>query len=405
MNNTKIIGPFTQIVPLSGLSLKGSIADEDLTLLDNHWITVTNGKVESIDANPNLSSADEVVEIAEKYVLVPGLVDCHTHMIWGGNRAQDYSMRMAGKSYQEILANGGGIFDSVRKTQEAASGELMSSFLKRANRHMADGVTTVEVKSGYGLEPEHELKILETLSQAQSHTPIDIIATCLAAHVCPKDKERKEFLDLIIRDLLPTLKSQNLAKRVDIFVEDNAFPVDLALPYLEEVHRMGFDITVHADQFTTGGSELAVQVGALSADHLEASGEKEIKMLAASDTIAVALPGASLGLGMQFTPARKLLDAGASLAISTDWNPGSAPMGDLLVQASLLGIYEKLSSAELLAGITFRAAQALGLSDRGRLEPGKMADMIAFPLHDFREIFYNQGKVKPDMVWKKGVLV
>ncbi|WP_421875467.1 imidazolonepropionase [Marinoscillum sp.] len=405
MNNTKIIGPFTQIVPLSGLSLKGSIADEDLTLFDNHWITVTNGKVESFDAKPNLSSADEVVEIAEKHVLVPGLVDCHTHMIWGGNRAQDYSMRMAGKSYQEILANGGGIFDSVRKTQEAASGELMSSFLKRANRHIADGVTTAEVKSGYGLEPEHELKILETLSQAQSHTPIDIIATCLAAHVCPKDKERQEFLDLIIRDLLPTLKSQSLAKRVDIFVEDNAFPVDIALPYLQEARRMGFDITVHADQFTTGGSELAVQVGALSADHLEASGEKEIKLLAASDTVAVALPGASLGLGMQFTPARKLLDAGASLAISTDWNPGSAPMGDLLVQASLLGIYEKLSSAELLAGITFRAAQALGLSDRGILEPGKLADMIAFPLQDFREIFYNQGKVKPDMVWKKGVLV
>ena len=174
--------------------------------------------------------------------------------------------------------------------------------------------------------------------------------------------------------------------------------------YLSDAKKLGFDITIHADQFTTGGSELAVKLGALSADHLEASTEREIDMLAQSDVVSVALPGASLGLGMQFTPARKLLDAGASLAISTDWNPGSAPMGDLLVQASLLGIYEKLSSAELLAGITFRAAKALGLSDRGRLSVGFQADMIAFPVKDYRDVFYNQGRVKPSMVWKKGIL-
>lgn len=165
---------------------------------------------------------------------------------------------------------------------------------------------------------------------------------------------------------------------------------------------MGFDITVHADQFSTGGSEVAVNVGAVSADHLEASGEEEIKRLAASETVAVALPGASLGLGMGFAPARKLLNAGACLAIASDWNPGSAPMGDLLLQASVLSAYEKLTTAETFAGLTFRAAKALNLYDRGILEKGKLADMQAYPCTDYREILYHQGKLKPIKVYKKG---
>lgn len=406
MNNPKIIGPFKQILPLTNLSLKGSVADENLQILTDQWVKVIDGRVDSIlDEQPLKSDSLEIVEIEGDHVLIPGLVDCHTHMVWGGNRAKDYSMRMAGKTYQEILATGGGIFDSVKKTQDATADELKVGLNARATRHLKDGVTTVEVKSGYGLEPQHEIKILETIQSAQGTLPIDMIPTCLAAHVCPKGMDKQEFLEHIVQDLLPTLKEKGLTRRVDIFVEDNAFTVDIAEPYLREAKTLGFDITVHADQFTTGGSELAVKVGALSADHLEASGAEEIKLLADSDTVAVALPGASLGLGMQYTPARKLLDAGAALAISTDWNPGSAPMGDLLVQASLLGIYEKLSSAEILAGITFRAAAALGLKDRGTLAKGMLADMIAFPISDYRDIFYNQGKIKPDMVWKKGELV
>ncbi len=165
---------------------------------------------------------------------------------------------------------------------------------------------------------------------------------------------------------------------------------------------MGFELTVHADQFTMGGSAVAVKFDALSADHLEASGEKEIKVLAQSNTIAVALPGASLGLGCGFTPARKILDQGGGLAIASDWNPGSAPMGDLLAQASILATFEKLSTAEVFAGITFRAAAALGLNDRGKIWPGFLADFILFPTSDYREILYQQGKLKPEMVWKSG---
>ena len=166
--------------------------------------------------------------------------------------------------------------------------------------------------------------------------------------------------------------------------------------------KQGFDITVHADQFSSGGSKVAVDSGAISADHLEASGDKEITMLAKSDTIATALPGASMGLGVAFTPGRKLLDSGGALAIASDWNPGSAPMGDLLMQAAVLGSYEKLSNAEVLSGITYRAARALNLSDRGMLAPGMCADLLLFETDDYREIFYHQGKLKPLKVFKNG---
>jgi imidazolonepropionase len=198
------------------------------------------------------------------------------------------------------------------------------------------------------------------------------------------------------------LQAENLCTRIDAFVEKSAFSPEEILPYLKKAQQMGFDLTIHADQFSCGGSQVAVTLGARSADHLEASGEVEIQALAQSSTVAVALPGASIGLGMAFTPARKLLDQGAILAIASDWNPGSAPMGDLLTQASILATFEKLSTAEVLAGITFRAAAALGLTDRGKLTIGQLADFILFPTADYREILYQQGKMKPVGVWKKG---
>jgi len=198
------------------------------------------------------------------------------------------------------------------------------------------------------------------------------------------------------------LQAEKLCHRIDAFVEKSAFTPQEITPYLEKAKQLGFDLTIHADQFSCGGSQVAVALGARSADHLEASGEVEIQALAQSSTVAVALPGASIGLGMAFTPARKLLDQGAILAIASDWNPGSAPMGDLLAQASILATFEKLSTAEVLAGITFRAADALGLTDRGKLTTGQLADFILFPTADYREILYQQGKMKPVGVWKKG---
>lgn len=399
----QLFGPFKQVIPLSNLPMKGALTDDALEILTDGAIVCEEGRIVEIgpfrEYNPDHYQFEEILG---DHVLMPAMVDCHTHLVWGGTRAHDYALRMAGKSYQEILAAGGGIFDSVRKTQEASPDELAAHLVQRATRHLKEGVTTIEVKSGYGLIKEHELKILQSIRSAQSQLEADLIPTCLGAHVCPKEFESKDFLTYLEKEVLPQVLVKGLARRVDIFIEDHAFPPELAKTYLLKAKKLGFDLTVHADQFTTGGAKVAVEVGARSADHLEASGDEDIRMLAASEVMPVALPGASLGLGVPFAPARKLLDAGAGLAIATDWNPGSGPMGDLLVQASLLGIYQKLSSAELFAGITFRAATALGLADRGRLAAGYLADMMAFETDDYRELFYHQGKLKPAMVWKKG---
>ncbi|SNT20583.1 imidazolonepropionase [Ekhidna lutea] len=401
---SKLIGPFKEVITLAKTPEKGVLADSSLLIIENGGVLVEDEKILKTGSFESLSKeADQIEEVESAHVLMPGLVDCHTHLVWGGTRARDYTLRMSGESYEKILEQGGGIFDSVEKTRGASSEVLKEGLVKRANRHLNDGVTTIEVKSGYGLDVGNELKVLEVVKNAKADIKADLIPTCLAAHVCPKEfSDKKEFLTYLENELLPQLLVKGLTNRIDIFVEPSAFPVEIAKDYMAAARKLGFDLTIHADQFHTGGSQIAVELGARSADHLEASTDKEVELLAKSDTVAVALPGASIGLGMQFTPARKLLDAGASLAISTDWNPGSGPMGDLLVQAAILGIYEKLSSAEIFSGITFRAAKALGLDDRGRIAVGKKADMIAFPVDDYREILYNQGKIKPDMIWKNG---
>lgn len=269
------------------------------------------------------------------------------------------------------------------------------------------GVTTIEVKSGYGLEIEQELKILRAIQQANQELPIALVATCLAAHMKPRDYNgsASAYLQYIEEYLYPILIREGLSNRIDAFVEQSAFSVDEIRPYLQSAKDMGFDITVHADQFTSGGAKLACELGAISADHLEATSQKDIDLLGASETVAVALPGASLGLGMNFTPCRKLLDAGAALAIATDWNPGSAPMGQLMAQAAILASAQKLSNAELFAGITFRAAKALNLTDRGSLAPGNRADFIIYQTDSYQNIPYHQGTILPQLVWANGQLV
>jgi len=395
-------GPFTQILPLTGMSLKGALTDDQLQVITAGGVLIENGLILSVGDFETLRKNNPSVQINEietEAVLLPGFVDCHTHICFAGSRAKDYAMRIQGKTYLEIAKTGGGIWDSVTQTRAADEATLTESLLKRIERHLAEGVATIEVKSGYGLSVEQELKQLRAIKAASTQTKASIVATCLAAHMVPKDfsGSQIEYLQHVLNDLLPVIKKENLAKRMDIFIEESAFNADNATIYLNKAKQMGFDITVHADQFTTSGSKAAVNVGAVSADHLEASGDNEIKLLAASNTVAVTLPGASLGLGMQYAPARKLLNAGACLAIASDWNPGSAPMGDLLMQAAVMSAAEKLSTAEVFAGLTYRAAKALNLTDRGTLATGLRADIQAYPVNDYREILYQQGKLKPLM--------
>jgi imidazolonepropionase len=403
----KLIGPFTQILPLTGLPLKGALRDDQLHIIPGGGVLVEDGLIIAVDdfnkLRSNYSSA-QIEEITGDHVLLPGFIDCHTHLCFAGSRAKDYAMRMEGRTYLEIAQSGGGIWDSVTQTRAADVATLTSLLIKRVQRHLAEGVTTIEIKSGYGLSIDAELKQLRAIKAAGDMTQASLVSTCLAAHMLPKDfdGDQQAYLNYVLHDLLPVIKQKGLANRVDIFIEQSAFNTSNALNYLAKAKQMGFEVTIHADQFTTGGSEVAVKARASSADHLEASGDYEIKLLAGSDTVAVTLPGASMGLGMPYAPARKLLDAGACLAIASDWNPGSAPMGDLLLQAAVMAVSEKLCAAEVFAGLTGRAAHALKLNDRGMLSKGKLADMQAYPCDDYREILYQQGKLKPEKVWIAG---
>ncbi|WP_047418712.1 imidazolonepropionase [Cellulophaga sp. Hel_I_12] len=411
MKNLKLIGPFKQLVTMANLPLKGALKDEQLEILADVGILMENGIIQKIgDFDKLVSEASKTtvhIKLEGNHVGLPGFIDAHTHICFGGTRAKDYAMRNAGKTYLEIAKAGGGIWDTVTETRKASSEELIKKTIKRAQQHLKNGVTTVEVKSGYGLSVNEELKMLRAIKKANTDIAIDLIATCLAAHMKPKDfsGSHAEYLAEISSSLFPILKEEKLANRIDAFIEESAFSREDIRPYFSKAKAMGFDITVHADQFSTGGSATAIEFDALSADHLEASTDKEIALLAKSNVIATALPGASLGLGCAFTPARKLLDAGCCLAIASDHNPGSAPMGDLLTQAAILQSFEKLSNAEVLAGITYRAAAALHLKDRGEIKEGFLADLALFHTDNYNEILYHQGSFKPCMVFKNGNLV
>ncbi len=395
---------------MTGLSLKGPISDDQLPLVEEGGILVEGEKIRAIgkfDALRDRWKTVGVRYLEGNHSCIPGLIDAHTHICFGGSRANDYALRNSGKTYLEIAETGGGIWDTVTQTRKTSAPQLVKGVVKRANRHLKNGVTTLEVKSGYGLSVEEELKMLYAIQQANGEVSVDLIPTCLAAHILPKDYNGSaaQYLFEISTQLLPKLKADGLSNRIDTFIEESAFSPEEIAPYLQKAKEMGFDICVHADQFSTGGSGVAAQFNAISADHLEASTEREIELLVQSNVIAIALPGASLGLGCNFAPARKILDAGGALAIASDHNPGSAPMGDLLTQAAVLGAFEKLTNAEVLAGITYRAAAALNLGDRGRLETGYLADFSVFHTHHYNEILYNQGNLKPCMVWKNGELV
>ena len=403
----KLSGPFKQIITLDNLPLKGKLIDEQLEITNGGGILTENGIVIEIGNFEVLKQKfpdSEIDLIENEQIAIPAFTDAHTHICFGGNRANDFALRNSGKTYLEIAESGGGIWSSVQDTRKASEDDLIDGILKRVHILLNQGITTIEIKSGYGLNAEEELKMLRAIKKAQTKTEATLIPTCLSAHLKPKDFDgtSQEYLNYILDEILPKVKEENLADRVDIFIEKSAFQPEESKDFLLKAKESGFQITVHADQFTAGSSRIAVEVGAKSADHLEATIDEDIEFLANSNTVAIALPGASLGLGEPFSPARKILDKGGILAIATDWNPGSAPMGNLVTQASILATYQKLSTAEVLAAITFRAAYALDLEDRGILATGKKADFITYETDNFQNILYNQGSLTPSKVYING---
>ncbi len=410
-NQGKLIGPFKQLLTMAGLPDKGALSDDQLEILVNVGIWTQDGQIREIDDFEalvlKLGDGVELHRLEGDYIAVPGYIDCHTHIAFAGNRANDFAMRNAGSSYLEIAEAGGGIWNTVKSTRECSLEELKELTIERANQLLKQGVTTIEVKSGYGLSVLEELKSLRAIAAANQACQADLVSTCLAAHMLPKEFSgtAAEYLTHIANELFPILKTEGLCNRIDIFIEKTAFTAEEAIEYLKQAKALDFDLTIHADQFSNSGSKVAVELSAISADHLEASSEFEIAMLANSNVVAVALPAASIGLGCPFTPARRLLDAGASLAIATDWNPGSAPMGKLIASASILASKEKLSNAEIFAAVTFRAANALNLKDRGKLQVGQMADFSIYKTDNYQNITYLQGSLDPTFVWKRGELM
>ena len=399
-----LIGPFTQLLTMDNLPLGGPLSDSELDVIPNAAVLVEDGIIAAVgDFDELRADGHPVTEVGLPAIALPGLIDAHTHLCCAGSRAYDYALRLAGCTYQEIAEQGGGILDTVRRTRAATLDDLTELTSDRCQFLLSNGVTTCEVKSGYGLTVQDEVKMLEAIHAVDKQQPIRLIATCLAAHTRPWEfSTNEEYLQHIRDDLFPILKERQLANRIDIFVEDNAFTVEQARDYLVAARAEGFELTIHGDQFSRGGAKLAADLQVQSVDHLECSDEQDAMALAEAGVSAVVLPGATLGLGMEHAHARMLLDAGVSLAIASDWNPGSAPMGDLLVQAALLGAAKKLTTAETLAGVTVRAAAALGLSDCGILAPGMRADLTVFECPRYQEILYCQGRLKPSSVFIEG---
>lgn len=336
--------------------------------------------------------------------VVPGLTDPHTHAVWAGDRLADFAARLAGVPYETILARGGGIRSTMRATAAAEVGELTALALPRLQALAASGATTTEVKSGYGLDSRAEVRMLQAVQVLGSLVPVTLVPTLLI-HV-PPPKGREAYVREVCEALIPQVACEGLARAVDVFCEREAFNVNETRAILTAARQHGLHMKLHADQFhTIGGTELACELGALSVDHLEASGEAQIAALAHSKTVATILPGVTLHLGLPAAPARKLVDAGACVAVGTDLNPGSSPLFSVQLALALAVRLCGLTPAEALTASTVNAAAALGLTDRGALVPGQRADFLALHSADWRDLAYTLGGQPVRDVWVGGQML
>ncbi|HEX6434751.1 MAG TPA: imidazolonepropionase [Gemmatimonadales bacterium] len=326
-------------------------------------------------------------------LVIPGLVDCHTHLAFAGWRAQEFEQRITGRSYLEIAQAGGGIMATVRQTRLATEQALLERAGRFLEEMLALGITTVECKSGYGLDEASELKLLRVYQRLAGNQPVRLLPTFLGAHIVPPEfrTNRPRFLELLIEQWLPKVAQNRLAACCDVFVEESAFSGDEARHILRAGQRLGLKAKVHADQLTNaGGAELAAELGALSADHLEHISERGIAALAQAGVVAVSLPLASLYLRQPPMPARRLIAAGVPVAVATDFNPGSAPSYHLPLALTLACTLQRMTPAEALKGATIYAARALGLEQEiGSLEEGKSADFAVIDAPDVTHWLYH----------------
>ncbi len=383
----------SQLVTPHGAGLHRGAAHGELFKLENAAIGFQDGLIAWVGRESDWTGeAKETINLEGRAVL-PGLIDPHTHAVWAGTRLQDFEARASGIGYEAILAAGGGIRSTMKFTAEASLETLVNLALPRLGALMRSGATTIEIKSGYGFTLEAELKMLFAVRELQTRVPAQLEATLLI-HVPPKDTlERGAYLDMVVNELIPQVAVQKLATAVDVFVEREAFNLIETEFILQSARANNLAVKLHVDQFhAIGGLELGIKYNALSLDHLEASGADQIKALASSDTVGVILPGVTLHLGLPAAPGRKLIDAGAAVAIGTDLNPGSSPVYSAQLALALAVRLNGLTPAEALVASTVNAAAALGLFDRGRLEVGCRADVLVLEGADWREIAYALGQ-------------
>ncbi len=403
MNADTLLVGISQLVTGEGGGPKHGLAMRELRIVESAAVGIADGTVVWIGKESEWRGSAEAVVSADGSAVVPGLVDPHTHAVWAGDRLADFEARTSGRSYEEILAGGGGIRSTIRATAVASKDELVSLALPRINSLLQSGATTIEVKSGYGFTPAAELAMLEAI-QCLSKTVSARIVPTLLIHIPPVlAADRSMYLSQVLEELIPEVGRRKLAAAVDIFVEKEAWQVGEAENVFDQAKRYGLAVKLHSDQFhSIGGVELGVRVGALSVDHLEASGPQQIAAIAASSTIATILPGVSLHLGIPCAPGRKLIDAGAAVAVGTDLNPGSSPLFSTSAALALAVRMNGITPGEALVAGTVNAACALGLRDVGRLEVGCAADLLVLQGSDWRELVYTLGSNPVKEVWIAG---
>ena len=410
-----LIHSASQLLTLSGGLQRGRDLG-NLGILENGAVLIRDEKIIAVGSTDELRASypNEPTLDASGCVVMPGFVDPHTHVIWGGDRAAEFEMRLEGKHYLDILAAGGGILSTVHATRAASIESLIAQTRPRLLRMFATGTTTVEAKTGYGLQTATELRLLKALLILADEGPLDLVMTFLGAHaIAPEYKDDPPgYIDLIVETMLPLVQLwwQTHAPRlplpfVDVFCENKAFDLVQARQILEKAKSLGFPLKIHADEFDNlGGTSLAVELGAASADHLVKTSEVDMRALGNSDTVAVSLPCTPFGLAEHaYTPAQKILEAGGILALATDCNPGTAWNESMQFVIALACRYMGLTPAQAIAASTINAAHAIRRADSiGSLEPAKQADLLVLSVPDYRHLGYRFGTNLVKQVIKRG---
>lgn len=383
-----------------------------INIIENAYIAVKNGKILAIgvgDEFGNLCGDDTKIHDAEGLLVTPGLIDSHTHLIHGGSRENEFSMKLNGVPYIEILNNGGGILSTVKATKEASEEELYKKAKKSLDRMLEFGVTTVEEKSGYGLELNTEIKQLEVAKLLDKTHPIDLVHTFLGAHAILQEykENHKGYIDILVDEMLPKIKNMGLAEFCDVFCEEGVFSIEESEYILSSAKKMGYKLKIHADEIESlGGAELAAKLGCISADHLMAASDKGIKMMIENKVVANILPATSFNLNKNYADCRKMIDMGAIVSLSSDYNPGSCPSENLQFVMQLGCLHLNMTPNEVLTSVTINAAYAIDRADEiGSLEVGKNADFVVFDAPNVEYLMYHFGINHTQRVYKNGKLV